>query len=70
MPDFGYGPGNYAMDYGGRPRNWELLTGIVCHPEKYSWLDNHIKLQNLKRKLYGLQAEREKQAKAIQSRKQ
>jgi len=51
MPDFGYGRGNVLIDFEDRPRNWELLSGLILHRDKYAWLDNHIKLTSLKKTL-------------------
>ena len=49
MPDFGYNSDNYILDRGDdAARNWQLLTEIVANADRYDWLLNHIKLQNLR----------------------
>ena len=35
MPDFGYGTGNYILNNETRPRNWELLSGLVLQKDKF-----------------------------------
>lgn len=59
MPDFGYGAGNYLIDFQDRPRNWELLSGLILKKDKFAWLENHIKLTSLKKTLTQIQHERE-----------
>jgi hypothetical protein len=48
-PDFGFGSANFLLSFDSKPRNWDLLTGIVCTKDKYGWLKNHIELAKLQR---------------------
>lgn len=54
MPDFGYGVGNYCINTD-RAKNWQLLSELIFCKDKFSWLDNHIKLASLHRNLKELE---------------
>lgn len=60
MPDFGYGIGNYCI-FTERAKNWHLLSELIFNKDKFSWLDNHIKLAKLTRDFEELEQKKREQ---------